>query len=134
MSDAPIRVLLVDDEEGFTEVLAKRLRRRGFSAVVALTGAEALAAVASQPFDVAVVDYRLSDADGLTLLPRLQEVQPGLAALMLTGHGSEEAARESLAAGAAGHLVKPCEIEELAAAIRAVAPASAPSPRSDLHA
>ena len=125
MSDAPIRVLLVDDEEGFTEVLAKRLRRRGFAA---------LAAVAGQPFDVAVVDYRLSDADGLTLLPRLREVQPGLAALMLTGHGSEEAARESLAAGAAGHLVKPCELEELAAAIRAVAPGSAPSPRRDAHA
>ena len=81
MSDAPIRVLLVDDEEGFTEVLAKRLRRRGFEAMVALTGAQALAAVASRPFDVAVVDYRLSDADGLTLLPRLREVQPGLAAL-----------------------------------------------------
>lgn len=134
MSDAPIRVLLVDDEEGFTEVLAKRLRRRGFAAVVALTGAEALAAAAGQPFDVAVVDYRLSDADGLTLLAQLKAIRPGLGALMLTGHGSEEAARQSLAAGAAGHLVKPCEIEELAAAIRAVAPASPLSPRSALHA
>ena len=51
MSDAPIRVLLVDDEEGFTEVLAKRLRRRGFSAAVALTAAEAQAAAGTVAAD-----------------------------------------------------------------------------------
>jgi DNA-binding response OmpR family regulator len=132
MPAAPIRLLLVDDEEGFTEVLAKRLRRRGIEATVALSGTEALAAADGNGFDAAVVDFRMADMDGLTLLGRLKAARPGLPVIMLTGHGSGEAARQGLAAGAADYLVKPCDIEELVAKIQAVAAAPAPvsPPRS----
>ena len=120
MSDAPIRVLLVDDEEGFTEVLAKRLRRRGFAAVVALTGAEALAAAASHPFDVAVVDYRLSDADGLTLLPQLRTAPDRPTVIAVTARDQVSDRIRGLDAGADDYLVKPYDPEELLARLRAI--------------
>jgi DNA-binding response OmpR family regulator len=117
MNATPTRLLLVDDEAGFTEVLAKRLRRRGLEVTVALSGHEAMAAVAAGPFDAAVVDFKMADMDGLALLRHLKRLVPALPVFMLTGHGSGEAAREGLAAGAADYLIKPCDLSELLAKI-----------------
>ena len=119
MTAAPLRLLLVDDEAGFTEVLAKRLRRRGLTVTVALSGGEALAALAEAAFDAAVIDFKMADMDGLTVLAHFKQRDPGLAVLMLTGHGSQEAVREGLEAGAADYLIKPCDIDELLAKITA---------------
>lgn len=119
MTDGPLRLLLVDDEAGFTEVLAKRLRRRGFAVTVALSGREALAALEQAPFDAAVIDFRMADMDGIAVLQHFKQRAPELPVLMLTGHGSEEAVREGLKAGAADYLIKPCDLDELMAKIAA---------------
>ena len=119
MNATPLRLLLVDDEAGFTEVLAKRLRRRGLDVTVALSGGEAMQAVEQGAFDAAVVDFKMADMDGLELLAWLKSRSPGLPVLMLTGHGSGEAAREGLAAGATDYLIKPCDLHELLAKIAA---------------
>ncbi|KHK02097.1 response regulator [Desulfovibrio sp. TomC] len=119
MNATVLRLLLVDDEAGFTEVLAKRLRRRGLDVTVAQSGSEAMEAVAQGSFDAAVVDFKMADMDGLALLKWLKSQMPGLPVFMLTGHGSGEAAREGLAAGAADYLIKPCDLHELLAKIAA---------------
>jgi DNA-binding NtrC family response regulator len=105
--------MLVDDEAGFTDVLSKRLRRRGLGVQVASSGAEALRMLRENDFDVAICDLKMVDMDGIELLKIFKMMVPGLPVLMLTGHGSEEAAKDGLKAGAADYLLKPCDIDEL---------------------
>jgi Response regulator containing CheY-like receiver, AAA-type ATPase, and DNA-binding domains len=109
----PVRVLLVDDEAGFTSVLKKRLERRGYAVSVALSGAEALRALRGQDFDVAVVDLKMHDMDGLEILDVFRKMIPEMPVIMLTGHGSETAAHEELARGVFDFLLKSCELEDL---------------------
>jgi DNA-binding response OmpR family regulator len=108
--DRPIRLLLVDDEVGYLEVLGKRLRRRRFEVTTAASGAEAIRAVRDHDFDAAVVDLKMEDMDGIELLKILRQMLPELKVIMLTGHGSERAARDGLAFGAFDYLMKPVDL------------------------
>ncbi len=124
MSEKPLRILLVDDEAGFTDVLAKRLRRRGLEVRVALSGSEALRVLREQDFDAAVCDLKMVDMDGIEVLRIFKKMVPGMPVVMLTGHGSEEAAKDGLLAGAADYLLKPCDIDELLAKLHAAVAAA----------
>ena len=120
MSEAiPLRVLLVDDEVGFTDVLAKRLRRRGLAVEVAQSGAEGLRLLRESDFDAAVCDLKMVDMDGIEVLKVFRKMVPAMPVIMLTGHGSEEAAKDGMQAGAADYLLKPCDIDELLAKLAA---------------
>ena len=110
---APVRVLLVDDEQGFVDILAKRLRKRNIDVVSALSGKDALQALRGQSFDIAVLDLKMEGMDGIEVLKVFKAMEPDMPVIILTGHGSEEAARDGLALGAADYLMKPCDLEEL---------------------
>jgi DNA-binding NtrC family response regulator len=116
MTDAnatPIRLLLVDDEEDLVTFLAHRLRKRGIEVTLALGGEPALAAAAKQTFDVAVVDLKMPDLDGITVMERLKAAQPFTEVLMLTGHGSHDSAWEAGRLHAFRYLLKPYDFDEL---------------------
>ncbi len=113
-----IRLLLVDDEVGYLEVLSKRLARRGFEVLTARSGAEAIRLLRHHDADVAVLDLKMEGMDGIELLRILRQILPELKVIMLTGHGSERAARDGLAQGASDYLTKPIELEELVRCIR----------------
>ncbi len=117
-SDA-IRLLLVDDEVGYLEVLSKRLTRRSFEVTTASSGAEAIRALRARDFDVAVVDLKMEDMDGIEVLKVLKRMVPALHVIILTGHGSERAAREGIAQGAFDYLIKPIGLDPLIARIHA---------------
>jgi DNA-binding response OmpR family regulator len=121
MSDdkGPIRLLLVDDEVGYLEVLCKRLERRDFEVLTARSGAEAIRAVRDRDVDVAVVDLKMEDLDGIEVLRVLKQMLPEIQVIMLTGHGSERAARDGLALGAFDYLLKPIDLESLLERIHA---------------
>ncbi|UCE55455.1 MAG: response regulator [Desulfobacterales bacterium] len=108
-----IRLLLVDDEEGFVNVLSKRISRRNIDVTRAFSGSEAIQALRLQAFDVAVLDLKMEDLDGLEVLKIFKIMDPQLAVIMLTGHGSTEAAKKGMDLGAFDYLTKPCELEEL---------------------
>ena len=112
-----IRVLLVDDEEGYVHVLAKRMTKRQVEVSSALSGSEAIQILRKKDFDVAVVDLKMEDMDGIEVLKIFKKMDPELPVVMLTGHGSEKAARDGLALGAFDYLTKPCDLEELLATI-----------------
>ncbi|MGB9615856.1 MAG: response regulator [Desulfomonilaceae bacterium] len=112
-----IKLLLVDDEQGYVDILAKRLTKRNFEVTKALSGTEAIKALRKQDFDVAVLDLKMEDMDGIEVLKIFKKMAPELSVIMLTGHGSEQAARDGLAQGAFDYLTKPCELEELIAKI-----------------
>lgn len=112
-----IRVLLIDDEAGYVDVLANRMIRRGLDVTKAYSGSEAIQILRGNDFDVAVLDLKMEDMDGIEVLKVLKKMDPNLMVLMLTGHGSETAAREGMAFGAFDYLTKPCELQELLAKI-----------------
>ena len=113
MSDTPIRVLLVDDEEELVDFLAKRLTRKGFAVEPVTSGKAALAAVDNASFDVVVLDLKMPEMDGLQVLKAIKQRAPYTQAIMLTGHGSIDLALESGRSDAFRFLSKPADFDEL---------------------
>jgi DNA-binding response OmpR family regulator len=107
------KLLLVDDEEGYAAVLAKRLSRRNFLVKTALSGTEAIHILRNESFDIALLDLKMEDMDGIEVLKVFKSIEPKMPVLILTGHGSETAARIGMELGAFDYLVKPCELSEL---------------------
>lgn len=116
----PRKVLLVDDETGFLGVLSRRLQRRGFDVTTAENGAEALRALRGTFMDAAVVDLKMHDMDGFELLRVCRRMAPEMPVIILTGHGSAAEAEEGMRLGAAGYLLKPCELDDLVRCLSAV--------------
>ena len=114
-----IRLLLVDDEEGYVKVLAKRMTRRNMEVMTALSGSEGIQRLRKEDFDVAILDLKMEDMDGIGVLRVFKKMVPDMPVIMLTGHGTEKAAREGLEMGAFDYLMKPCDLEELVEKIRA---------------
>ncbi len=112
------KLLLVDDEQGYVAVLAKRLSRRNFVVKTALSGTEAIRILRNEPFDIAVIDFKMEDMDGIEVLKVFKAMEPKMPVIILTGHGSETAAREGMEYGAFDYLVKPCDLSELVERIR----------------
>ncbi|MBC8425728.1 response regulator [bacterium] len=116
--DRPIRILLVDDEADLVDFLAHRLLKQGYTVSAANRGAEALVAVERQLFDVAILDLKMPQMDGIELLEKIHELQPFLEAIMLTGHGDTDSALEAGRLHAFRYLTKPYDYVDLLARIR----------------
>lgn len=112
-NETNIRLLIIDDEMGFTEVLAKRMSRRGIQVDTAASGEEAVRMLRGQEYDVAVMDLKLEGMDGDEILKVFKLLDPELPVLMLTGHGSESAAKACMKLGAADYLSKPVDFNVL---------------------
>lgn len=119
--DKKLSLLLVDDEEDLVTFLAHRLRNRGMEVTMALSGHEAINAALELKFDVAVVDLKMPDIDGIAVIQQLQELQPFIEVLMLTGHGSHDSAWEAGRLHAFRYLLKPLDFEDLYQMILAAA-------------
>ncbi|MBG0791262.1 MAG: response regulator [Desulfovibrionaceae bacterium] len=110
----PANVLLVDDEQGFVETLAKRVANRGLTVNTALSGQEALDFLdKDNSVDVVVMDVKMPGIDGIEALKRVKAAHPLVEIVMLTGHATVESAIEGMKSGAFDYLMKPCELDEL---------------------
>ena len=107
-----MRVLLVDDEEKFVSVLAKRLRLRGVDADYACSGEEAIRIVREGDFDVALLDVNMPGIGGIELRRRLAAIAPSMRFAFVTGHGSVDD-HETGSAVVSAYLAKPLQIDEL---------------------
>ena len=112
-----IKVLIVDDESKLVEAFIMQLTKEGMKVSGAFSAGEALTLLKKEVFDVAVVDIRLPDMDGVNLLLKIKQTEPGLEVIMLTGFASVDTAIRSMKLGAYDYLTKPCKISELAAII-----------------
>jgi two-component system response regulator CpxR len=112
--EAPQKVLLVDDEKDFVQVLSERLQTRSMESAIAYNGEEALSILESDEPDVIVLDLKMPGIDGIETLRRVKSSHPDTEVIILTGHGSER--EEALAGelGAFAYLHKPVDIDELA--------------------
>ena len=113
-------VLLVDDEERFRTSLARRLRLRGYPTDDLGDGEEAVRRLRADPgIDVVVLDRKMPGMDGEEVLKELKAFRPEVQVIMLTGHGSVASATTAGRLDAHSYLEKPCDLEELVAAIDA---------------
>jgi len=119
----PIRVFLLDDHEVVRRGLRDLLEVEGEFAVVgeASTAAEAIARVPAVRPQVAVLDVRLPDGDGVSVCRELRSGMPELACLMLTSFSDDEALFDAIVAGASGYLLKQVGGMDLVGAVRTVA-------------
>ncbi len=115
----PIQILLVDDDPRFSTFLAKYLSHAGFAVTPAANGGAALALVASQRFDLIVLDIMMPGMDGLEVLHKLRRATT-LPAILLTAKGDELDRVRGLERGADDYVTKPCSPRELVARIHTV--------------
>ncbi len=118
-----IRVFLLDDHEIVRRGLRELLEATGEMEVVAEAGTaeEALRRVPATNPDVAVLDVRLPDGDGVEVCRELRSKDPTLKCLMLTSYSDDEALFDAIMAGASGYVLKQIRGNELVDAIKAVA-------------
>jgi two-component system, OmpR family, response regulator MprA len=115
-----MRVLLADDDDGVREALRRALILEGYAVDVAADGDEALRCINVSPPDIALLDWRMPEVDGLEVCRRLRVMGENLPVLMLTARDGVGDRVEGLDAGADDYLVKPFALEELLARIRAL--------------
>ena len=120
---APVRVLVVEDDDGIARSMARGLQRAGYLAQVVGTAAAALAAA---PADVVLLDWGLPDLDGVEVCRRLR-LRSDAVIIMVTARGDEGDRVVALDEGADDYLVKPFGLAELLARIRAVLRRVAPA-------
>ena len=114
----PTTVLVADDEEGFAEMLGKRMARRHITVLTASNGEETLAQLHANPaIDVVVLDVKMPDMDGPEVLAEIKRRAPLVEVILLSGHTTVESAIDGMRLGAFDYLVKPCELSVLVAQI-----------------
>ncbi|MFJ9770591.1 response regulator [Kitasatospora sp. NPDC101157] len=119
----PVRVFLLDDHEVVRRGVRDLLEAEEDIEVVGEAGscAQALARVPALRPDVAVLDVRLPDGDGVTVCRELRDRMPGLVCLMLTSFDDDDALLDAIMAGAAGYVLKQVKGADLVSAVRTVA-------------
>jgi two-component system response regulator RegA len=110
-------LLLVDDDSTFREVLGRALERRGYAVTRAASVDAGLAKALEQPPEYAVVDLKMPGDSGLVLIEKLIELDPNTRIVMLTGYASIVTAIEAIKLGAIHYLAKPCDADEVVAAL-----------------
>lgn len=112
-------ILLVDDKEEFVSALSNRLLLQGMEVHTATKGEDALAMLQEKTTDVVILDVVMPGMGGLETLRRIKETYPHIQVIMLTGHASTKEGIEGMRLGAFDYLMKPVDIEELIAKMKA---------------
>jgi len=107
------RIMMVDDETDFLEVMGKFFRRRKVDFESATSCMEALDLLGKGSFDVVIMDVSMPGKDGLACMAEMKTVQPELEVIILTGHGSLNTGLVGMRQGAFDYCLKPVDFNEL---------------------
>lgn len=110
-------ILIVDDRFADRETLKAILEERGYSVVTASSGAEALVRVKEKRFDIIFLDVRLPDIDGAQLFEQVEDIDPEVAVIMMTGYSEEESVKRAISQGAYTCIYKPFNIDKILALV-----------------
>jgi DNA-binding NtrC family response regulator len=112
------KVLLVDDEEDFLEVLAERMASRGIEVSTATSAAEAIRMAEKESFDAIIVDLMMPEMDGLEALKLIKEKKPESQVILLTGHATLDKGIKAMKLGAVDFMEKPADLSQLTEKIK----------------
>jgi two-component system, OmpR family, response regulator len=118
-------LLIVDDEQRYADMLAKRLGLRGLSCQVRYDGKTALQALGEVLVSAVILDLRLPDLYGTEVLKGIKEAHPDTAVFILTGHGTQIDRERCMSLGAQAFMNKPLDIERLLTLMSAIKEKSA---------
>jgi DNA-binding NtrC family response regulator len=113
MFKTPSRILLVDDEKDFVEMLTLRLEEIGEEVLQAYSGLECLEKMNEAEVDVVILDIKMPGMDGIETLQEIKKRYPLVEVIMLTGHGTIETAVQGMKLGAYDFLIKPADFDDL---------------------
>jgi len=115
-----LRILVVDDEEDFSNTLSEGLKNEGYVVDIALNGEQALFLFDLYPYDLILLDLNLPDTDGLVLCDKFRGINPKVLICILSARGEVFEKIDGLDQGADDYLSKPIHFDELLARIRAL--------------
>lgn len=107
------KILIVDDEPEQSEALAGFLKKKGYEAITAGTGGEAVRFIQENQIDLVLTDFRMPDMDGAKVLEQTKNINPGIEVLIMTAYGSIEGATQAMKNGAVDFITKPINLEQL---------------------
>ena len=106
-------LLVVDDEEPVLRVVERLAARTGFDVIACGSGSEAMQALIRKPADLAMVDLRMPDVNGLDLLRQIRSTAPSCEVILMTAYAAVDSAVEAIKLGAREYLTKPFDFERL---------------------
>jgi len=112
-----MKILVVDDEVEVVNFLCVFLERLGLNAEKATCGKEALEIFSRNRPEWVFLDIKMPDMNGLEVLKKMKEIDPNIKVIMITGRNDESAQNEAQALGASDYLIKPIDLDDLAAKI-----------------
>ena len=107
------KILLIDDEKDFLEIMSERMTARNMEVTTASSAREGLAKATAGNYDAVVLDLRMPEMDGLETLKILKEKNPDLEVILLTGHATVKDSVEAIKMGALDLLEKPADLDTL---------------------
>lgn len=113
MSEEKPKLLIVDDDKIFCQVLSKALQKREYNIEVAYDLSSAVELAQQQHPEFAIVDLRIGNDSGLNVIKSLVNIEPGIRIVVLTGYSSISTAVESIKLGAIHYLTKPAEVDDI---------------------
>ena len=118
MSDNNMKILVTDDEPDVRELLMEAVRGWGYQVAVAKDGEDALAKLRMEKFHIVITDLVMPRLDGLHLLQRINELDPDIQVIMITGYATIETALKAIQSGAYDYIAKPFRLDELMIVIK----------------
>ncbi len=112
------RVLVVDDNRDLGMLTSEMLVERGFRVNIAFDGVSALAKIKQEPYDLMILDYRLSGISGLIVLKKTQQIRPNLRTIMISAFGDDSTRTRAKELGAYAFLDKPFNIDGLVKVVK----------------
>ncbi len=116
--DKHTRILVVDDDESITRTMKAILEDEGYKVDIAATGREAIKKTEETAYNVALLDIRLPDMEGVELLKLMKDAVPRTRKIMVTGYPSMQNAITALNKNADAYMIKPVDIEKLLNAVK----------------
>jgi two-component system response regulator GlrR len=107
------KILVVDDDENLLELAKTNLTSADYKVATTRKAEDAIGAATGDVFDLSIVDLRLADCDGVSLMEQLHSIHPEMPVIILTGYGSIESAVEAIKKGAYTYITKPFDSHEL---------------------
>ncbi len=109
----PEKVLLIDDEKDFLDIMSQRMETRGMSVTTATSADEALELAREKNFDAIVVDLQMPGMNGIEALKEFKQITPDIQVILLTGNATLEKGIEAMKEGAMDLLEKPADLDVL---------------------
>ena len=112
------RILVIDDDENITKVVAAILKDQGYSVDIAGTGTDAIKKTQKNHYDLMLVDIRLPDMEGTEVLTKVHDTTPKIRKIIVTGYPTLQNAVTAVNKGADAYIMKPFDVEKMLATVK----------------